>query len=123
MRSDLQRLELSFRPLRLQLSALILHWHLHDFASSNHFLPLHWGQRALGDCNGKEEGEKGAHEDEGEGEGVTEGLGEGDGGMAVVVGGGEDGISREDGDEGLWRAWILEGSGTGSCVSHYCQLQ
>lgn len=104
MRSDLQRLELSFRPLRLQLSALILQWHLQDVASSNHFLPLQGGHRALGDCGGKEEGEEGGLEDEGEGEGVTEGVGEGKGEMAVVVGGGGDGINREDGGERLRRA-------------------
>lgn len=109
MRSDLQRLELSFRPLRLQLSALILQWHLQDVASSNHFLPLHWGHRALRDCIGKEEGEEGALKDEGEGEVVTERVREGDGEIAVVVEGGEDGISREDGGEGVRRAWFLKG--------------
>lgn len=106
MASHLQRLELSARPLRLQLSALILQWHLQDVASSNHFLPLQGGHGTLCDFS-EVEGEEGGLEDEGEGEGVTEGVGEGDGEMVVVVGGGGGGISREDGGEGVWGAWFV----------------
>lgn len=109
MRSDLQRFELSVRPLRLQLSALILHWHLQDVASSNHFLPLQGAHGALADCSGKEEGEEGGLEDEGEGEGVMEGAGGEGGEMVVVVGAGGDGRIREDGGEGVRRAWFLNG--------------
>lgn len=109
MRSDLQRFELSVRPLRLQLSALILQWHLQDVASSNHFLPRQGAHGALCDCSGKEDGEKGGLEDEGEGEGVMEGVGGGEGEMVAEVGGGGDGISREDGGEGVRRAWFLNG--------------
>lgn len=105
-RSDLQRLELSFRPLRLQLSALILQWHLQDVASSDHFLPLQGGHRGLGDFSSEVEGEEGGLEDVGEGEGATEGVGEGVGRMEVVGGGG--GICREDGGEGVGDAWFLE---------------
>lgn len=53
------------------------------------------------------EGEEGGLEDGGEGEGVTAGVGEGDGEM--VVGGGGEGISREDGGDGVGGAWFLNG--------------
>lgn len=92
---------------------MILQWHLQEVTSSNHFLPLQGAHRALCDCSGKDEGEEGGLEDDGEGEGVTEGEGEGEGEMVAVVvvlaGGGGDGISREDGGEGVCRAWFLNG--------------
>lgn len=102
MTSDLQRLELSFRPLRLQLSALILQWHWQDAASSAHFLPLQGRQRALGAGSGEVEGGEGEVVEGREGKGEVGGEEDGE----MLVGGG-DGRSRENGGERVGVAWVL----------------